>query len=235
MPAPTITGQPHNQTVVAGQNTRFQVQANGIPAPTFQWQVRTTPAGAWVNVVNGPNYADVTTNTLSVTGALITMNRYQYQVVVTNTDGNVTSSPVVLTVTAVVATVPAVGTGTTPPTANVHPPIYNDQRVQVNTDGSGTSQVAIVGLIVALALVAIFLFAYKTSNPGGTLTVVNPTVVVVPRTSRVHRHDVSQASVTQSSNEPSFAPVAVSPELKGDACRQAYVNQGGYDNGRCPE
>lgn len=35
--APTITGQPQDQTVSQGATATFSVQATGNPAPTFQW------------------------------------------------------------------------------------------------------------------------------------------------------------------------------------------------------
>src|SRR2546425_2287480 len=45
--APSITAQPSNQTVTAGQNATFTLAASGTPAPTFQWQLSTDNGSNW--------------------------------------------------------------------------------------------------------------------------------------------------------------------------------------------
>jgi len=93
--APKITTQPANQTVTVGQAATFTVVASGMPAPTYQWQKNGTNIG-------GATLASyVTSATVSGdTGAT-------FDVIVTNSVGNVTSNSATLTV----------NTATTPPSA----------------------------------------------------------------------------------------------------------------------
>jgi len=88
--APTITTQPVNVTVTAGQNATFAVVASGTPAPTYQWQ----------NVVNNnaTNIAGATSATYSIASTTIGQSGMQLQVVVSNSAGTQTSSVVTLTV-----------------------------------------------------------------------------------------------------------------------------------------
>jgi len=84
--APSITQQPANQTVTAGQPANFTVVANGTAPLTYQWNKNSTPiAGATLAAYStGPTAA-------SDTGE-------QFSVTVTNSAGNVTSNPAALTV-----------------------------------------------------------------------------------------------------------------------------------------
>jgi hypothetical protein len=86
--APSITTQPANQTVTAGQAATFSVVAAGTAPLTYQWQKGTT-------VISGATSAGYTTaaTTSSDSGS-------QFQVVVTNSAGSVTSNAATLTVNA---------------------------------------------------------------------------------------------------------------------------------------
>ncbi|MGB2606471.1 MAG: immunoglobulin domain-containing protein, partial [Candidatus Sulfotelmatobacter sp.] len=94
---PSITQQPSNQTVTAGQTATFSVMAVGVAPLSYQWQKGTT-------AINGATSASYTT--LPTTTA---NNGSQFTVVVSNVNGNVTSSAATLTVNAT----------TTPATINV--------------------------------------------------------------------------------------------------------------------
>src|SRR5918993_195433 len=95
---PTITGQPANQTVAAGQNATFTVAATGAPAPTYQWQE--SYAGLpFYNLSNGGAYSGVTTATLTIAAAAH-LSAYQYRVLVSNSLGTATSNAATLTVTS---------------------------------------------------------------------------------------------------------------------------------------
>lgn len=83
--APAITDQPDNLTVTAGQPATFQVSATGTPPLTYQWRKGTT---------NIPG-ATSATFTIASTQASDAGN---YQVVVSNTAGSVTSQVATLTV-----------------------------------------------------------------------------------------------------------------------------------------
>jgi len=89
-----ITAQPiGNTNLTAGSNTVFTVSASGIPSPTYQWQ-ELTIGGNWSNLSNGGIYGGVTTASLTITGATISMNGNQYRVVVSNGCGGSSISSV---------------------------------------------------------------------------------------------------------------------------------------------
>jgi hypothetical protein len=93
---PSITTQPTSQTICSGANTSFTIAA--ATATSFQWQVSTNGGGTWNNVPATAPYSNVTTNTLTITGASATLNNYQYRCVASITCGSTTSNPAVLTV-----------------------------------------------------------------------------------------------------------------------------------------
>lgn len=94
---PAITGQPAPQTVCAGANASFTVAS--ASATSFQWQLSTTGAGGpWSNINNGGVYSGATTATLNITGALATMDGYQYRAVASVTCGSTNSNAALLTV-----------------------------------------------------------------------------------------------------------------------------------------
>jgi len=96
--APTITTQPANQTVTAGQTATFTAAATGSPTPTVQWQA-STDGGA-----NFSNVSGATSTTLSFTTAL-SQNGYQYRGVFTNSAGMATTTAATLTVNSVAPTI----------------------------------------------------------------------------------------------------------------------------------
>ena len=92
---PSITGQPSGQTVNAGSSATFTVTASGTGTLTYQWQSRPASGGSWANVSGGTG----ATSPSYTTGALTSSNDgAQYQVVVTNAYGSVTSTAVAVTV-----------------------------------------------------------------------------------------------------------------------------------------
>jgi hypothetical protein len=86
--APTITTQPANQTVIAGQTATFSVVAGGSAPLSYQWRKNSANIG-------GATSASYTTpaTTTGDTGS-------KFDVVVSNSAGNVTSSQATLTVNA---------------------------------------------------------------------------------------------------------------------------------------
>ena len=80
-----ITAQPQSQTVLAGTNVTFCVTAGGIPQVYYQWY--------WASNL----LPDQTNSTLSLVGVNQT-NAGNYQVVMTNIYGSVTSSMAILLV-----------------------------------------------------------------------------------------------------------------------------------------
>jgi hypothetical protein len=106
--APSITTPPTNRTVTAGQTTAFVVVAEGIPAPTYQWQVSTNGGTSFTNLTDVAPYSGTTSATLTITAAPASLNGAQYRVLATNVVDTATSTAATLTV----QTAPSI---TTPP------------------------------------------------------------------------------------------------------------------------
>lgn len=80
--APSVTGDPGNSTICAGENASFTVAAAGTGL-TYQWQE--DQGSGWNNLANGGVYGNVTTTTLNLTAAPVGMNSYRYRCVVSGT------------------------------------------------------------------------------------------------------------------------------------------------------
>src|ERR1700722_18429531 len=92
--APTISAQPANQAVTAGQTATFTVTASGTAPLSYQWQK------------NGTNISGATSASYTTPATASTDNGSTFKVVVSNSAGSVTSSAASLTVNA--AGVPAI-------------------------------------------------------------------------------------------------------------------------------
>jgi subtilisin-like proprotein convertase family protein len=100
-----LTTQPANSTVQCGANASFTVAASGS-GPAFKWQERTSATALWVDLTNTAPYSGVTTNTLTITGATVNMNGYQYRALYSGYCRAIDySSIATLTVNPLVATV----------------------------------------------------------------------------------------------------------------------------------
>src|SRR5262249_15142092 len=86
--APTITTQPANQTVTAGQTATFSVTANGTAPLSYQWQK------------NGANIAGATSSTYANPRTGTADRGSTFRAVVTNSAGSATSNTATLTVNA---------------------------------------------------------------------------------------------------------------------------------------
>src|SRR5579859_7897943 len=100
--APQITTQPTNRTTGVGQFVTFVTTVTGTPPLSYQWQVQGTNL-IWTNLVNGGNISGATNTTLNISNAQTT-NNGNYQLIITNFAGSVTSAVAVLTVTNVATT-----------------------------------------------------------------------------------------------------------------------------------
>jgi len=124
--APSVTTQPANQTVTAGQTASFSVIATGTAPLTYQWKKNGT-------AISGATAATYTTpaTTTSDSGA-------QFTATVTNSAGNVTSNSATLTVNAAAGQLSAV-----PSTAafgSVTTGTSNSQTIKLtNSGGSSVS------------------------------------------------------------------------------------------------
>ncbi len=97
--AAAITTQPVAATTICGgQNTSFNVIANGT-ALTYQWQVSTDGGTNYSNLSNTAIYSGVTSATLNITSATTGMSTYRYRCVISGTcTPSATSNAALLTV-----------------------------------------------------------------------------------------------------------------------------------------
>lgn len=92
--APAITQQPVDITVAPGGDAAFTVTADGVPAPTAQWQRSNDGGASWAAITGATGLS------YTLTAAAITDTRAQFRVVLTNSQGTVTSQGATLTVVA---------------------------------------------------------------------------------------------------------------------------------------
>jgi hypothetical protein len=97
--AANVSSQPVNTTICNGGTGSITIATTGTNL-THQWQVSTNGGGLFTDLTNSATYAGVTTKTLTITGVTLTMNNYQYRVVMngTCTQANTTSAAAILTV-----------------------------------------------------------------------------------------------------------------------------------------
>lgn len=90
--APTLTADPSNLTVMAGQNATFTATANGNPNPTVQWQASTDGGKSFTNI------SGATSTTLTLSNVQVSHNGDEYQAVFTNSVGTAITAAATLTV-----------------------------------------------------------------------------------------------------------------------------------------
>lgn len=92
---PAISSQPLPEVLYEGRTANFKVQASGDPflALTYQWRKNGS------NLANGGNVSGATTSALSL-GPVSATDMANYDVVVANLVGSITSAPAALTVIA---------------------------------------------------------------------------------------------------------------------------------------
>ncbi|GAB2835466.1 T9SS type A sorting domain-containing protein [Ferruginibacter profundus] len=96
--APSVTAQPLNSSVCAGNAATFSVTGAG-GGLTYQWQESTNGGGSWNNLTNGAPYSGVLTATLNINPTTVGMNAYQYRCVINGScPGSATSNAGTLTV-----------------------------------------------------------------------------------------------------------------------------------------
>ena len=150
---PTIDTQPASQTVTKGNTATFTVAATGENL-SYQWQQSADNGTNWNNI------SGATSNSYTTDAATLEMNNYQYQCVVSNSAGSVTSSAATLTVNA--ATVPVTGVSLTPAslslftgdtatlTATVQPSNATNQNVTWSSDKPDVATVDANGKVTAV-------------------------------------------------------------------------------------
>ena len=113
--APSITKQPQPVSVKVGETATFTVEAAG-EGLSYQWMVDKKDNAGFVNI------DEATSESYTLNAASKEFNGYQYQCVVSNQSGSVTSNPVTLTVTEDTAPTPNPNPTPTPePTPEPNP------------------------------------------------------------------------------------------------------------------
>ena len=102
--APSISAQPANQTVTAGQTATFAVSAAGTAPLSYQWQR------------NGANISGATSSTYTTPATTTSDSGSAFNVIVSNSAGSVTSNAATLTVNSS-AVAPTISTQPTNQTA----------------------------------------------------------------------------------------------------------------------
>src|SRR5207302_816748 len=173
--APTITTQPANQAVTAGQTATFAVVAGGTAPLSYQWQK------------NGANIAGATSASYTTPATATSDSGSAFAVVVTNTAGTVTSSTATLTVSAAavaptITTQPANQTVTAGQTATftvvaggTAPLSYQWQRNSVNIAGATAASYTTP---VTATTDSGSTFAVVVTNTAGTVTSSTATLTV---------------------------------------------------------
>ncbi len=86
--AAAVNTQPADSSICAGSNSSFLV--NSTNAKSYQWQENA--GSGWNNLLNNAMYSGCLTDKLSITGATVIMNNYQYRCILSNECGNTNSN-----------------------------------------------------------------------------------------------------------------------------------------------
>jgi len=110
--APVIGTQPIDSTVLAGATATFTAAATGKPTPTYKWQRKPAGQTAFADLTASSIYGNVTTATLTVTGATFAMNGDQFRCVATNsvTSTNTTAATLNVQIAPAITTAPVAAT-----------------------------------------------------------------------------------------------------------------------------
>jgi hypothetical protein len=90
--APSVTTAPASVTIDQGLSTTFSVAASGSTPLTYQWQRGVVGSGIFTNVPANARYSGLTGSTLTISN-LAVGDGADYQVIVANAGGSVTSTP----------------------------------------------------------------------------------------------------------------------------------------------
>ena len=101
-PLPVFTTQPVDITVNIGGTAIFTADAS--PANAYQWQLSTDMGASWINLTNGGMYSGVTTTSLSVGPASLSLDGNWYRLEVSAASCVAYSNPALLTINPIIPT-----------------------------------------------------------------------------------------------------------------------------------
>ena len=189
--APTVTTQPLNASVVAGNGTVLTAAADGLPAPTVQWESRVA-GGSWA-VING-----ATAPTYSVPAAGVVATGTEYRAVFTNVAGSVESDAAALTVA------PAATTTTVKFSANTI--AYNSARSASVTVKAKDSTLVPSGSVVLT--ISGKPYKAKLSNGKAIVTLTSPVNVGSRPVSVVYTSNAADFTTSKGSTTVKVTKVA---------------------------
>ena len=183
---PSISVQPQNKEVTAGETATFTVEASaGSETPTYQWQQSTDNGGSWTDI------SDATSASYTINSTTISMSGYQYRCVVKSASGvSVISSAATLTVE----------TYTPPTTYTIRADVTPAGAGSVSGGGSYTE-----GTSVTLT---------ATNNPGyrfvgwvesGTTVSTNPNYTFVANSNRSLTAQFDRISSGGGDSDPTYS------------------------------
>lgn len=118
--AATVTANPSDSTIGSGANTSFTAAAAGNPTPTVRWLLSTDGGATFNSLTDTGIYSGVTTDSLTLTGATLTENGFEYQAVFRNAlfGAGSPSTAVTTAATLIVSDAPIVDVNPTSATIN---------------------------------------------------------------------------------------------------------------------
>lgn len=97
-PSPAIVAQYANRFTTAGQSVTFAVSAVGGSSLSYHWQYSPSGSSTWTPLSDDGTFQGSTTNSLLITKATAAMDRDQFECIVSNAAGSVTSTPASLSI-----------------------------------------------------------------------------------------------------------------------------------------
>jgi hypothetical protein len=206
---PSITTQPSNQTIFAGQTATFSVVANGTSPLVYQW------------LKNGTAISGATSSSYTTAAEVTSDSGAQFTVTVSNSAGKVTSSAAILTVNPVpvapsitaqpasktitasqTATFSVTATGTAPLSYQWH---KNGTAISGATSSSYTTPAETTSDSGAQFTVVVSNSAGSVTSNAATLTVtaaLAPSITTQPASTTITAGQTATFSVTATGSAP---------------------------------
>ncbi|WP_127132050.1 MBG domain-containing protein [Pseudoflavitalea rhizosphaerae] len=229
-----ISADPGNMTISHLDNTSFTVANTGTGPFTYQWQV--DDGGGFTDLTNTGVYSTVNTAALTITGATVSMNGYQYRCAV-SACGSATSNAATLTVNQLAQTLDfATQTNGGTVTVTYGDPAINGAASATSglavTYTSGNTAVADVNVSGQVTIIGAGTTTITVSQAGDAVylpaTNISFTVTVQPKEIIVNARSLTRI---YGDSDPSFTYTVNTPLLGGDVFTGALDRDPGENTG----